>query len=642
MSPAWVDEVWQSLDREVLAGIARSGPEVVFATISGAHLYGFASPDSDVDLRGVFRVPGESLLGLSQPRETFERTAPEPYDLDWVAHELRMFARMMTRHNGNALEQLYSPLVVVATPTFEALRELGRGCVTRPLVRHYSGFARGRVERLGQPGATVKHLLYAYRVFLSGLHVMRTGEIVAHLGTLLELGRHPEVDALVERKRAGAEHAELRPGELEHHRAALARLDAALREAYEKSHLPDEPTTVDALEALVVSTRGLRARPTRRTIDPARPSFLTLAGSQAQGTAGPGSDVDLRGVVVAPLALRLSCFERFEQLEAPVDDALWPAVRARLAEHATARDALDGKVECVLYEVGKLVELAMQANPTALELLFADPSDWVVETPVWARLHAARHLFLTRKVEHTFLGYAEAQLKKIMLHRAWLLDPPQAPPTRAAFGLPESSTLSRDERHRLESAITDRLRGFGVDDLELEPSVRLAITTRLERFLEAAFGVEGEALEDARRAVAEATLGIPRETVDALRAERRYQAAQQRWASYERWRRERNPARATLEARFGYDTKHAMHLVRLMRMGAEALETGTLLVRRPDAEELRAIRAGALSFDALLEEAAKLRARVAAAAATTALPATVDRDTVDALVLDLRWEAEPR
>jgi diadenosine tetraphosphate (Ap4A) HIT family hydrolase len=171
-----------------------------------------------------------------------------------------------------------------------------------------------------------------------------------------------------------------------------------------------------------------------------------------------------------------------------------------------------------------------------------------VETPVWARLHAARHLFLTRKVEHTFLGYAEAQLKKIMLHRAWLLDPPQAPPTRAAFGLPESSTLSRDERHRLESAITDRLRGFGVDDLELEPSVRLAITTRLERFLEAAFGVEGEALEDARRAVAEATLGIPRETVDALRAERRYQAAQQRWASYERWRRERNPARATLEA----------------------------------------------------------------------------------------------
>lgn len=640
MDGAWIDDVWASLDREVLAGIARSGPEVVFATISGAHLYGFASPDSDVDLRGAFLKPGAAFLGLSLPAETLERTAPAPYDLDWVAHELRKFVRMMTRHNGYALEQLYSPLVVVGTPLFDALRELGRGCVTRPLVRHYRGFARGRLERLEQPDATVKHLLYAYRVFLSGLHVMRTGEIVAHLGTLLALEPRPELDALVARKRAGAEHMALQPGELEHHRAALARLDEALLEAHARSALPDEPTTVDALDALVSSARGLRARPTRRTIDPARPAFLTLAGSQAHGTAGPGSDVDLRGVLVAPLALRLSCFERFEQQEGPVDAALWPEVRARLEHHVTARDALDGKVECTLYELGKLVELAVQANPTALELLFADPSDWVVVTPTWARLHAARHVFLTKKVEHTFLGYAEAQLKKIMLHRAWLLDPPAGPPTRAAFGLPESSTIARDERNRLESAIAERVRSFGVDDLELEPATRLAITARLDRLVDALLGVDADGPEDARRALAEGSLGLPRETLDALRAERRYQAAQRRWDAYRRWQRERNPARAALEARFGYDTKHAMHLIRLMRMGAEALESGTLLVRRPDAEALRAIRAGALGFDALLEEAAALRARVGAAAATSTLPTSIDRAAVDALVLELRWDAE--
>jgi len=42
----------------------------------------------------------------------------------------------MTNHNGYVLEQRYSPLVVLETPAFEELRELGRGCITRPTVRH--------------------------------------------------------------------------------------------------------------------------------------------------------------------------------------------------------------------------------------------------------------------------------------------------------------------------------------------------------------------------------------------------------------------------------------------------------------------------------------------------------------------------
>ena len=50
-------EVWEMLDRDHLMEVARKGPEPIFATISGAHLYGFASPDSDVDLRGAFRLP---------------------------------------------------------------------------------------------------------------------------------------------------------------------------------------------------------------------------------------------------------------------------------------------------------------------------------------------------------------------------------------------------------------------------------------------------------------------------------------------------------------------------------------------------------------------------------------------------------
>jgi predicted nucleotidyltransferase len=108
-------EVWEMLDRDQLAEVARKGPEPIFATISGAHLYGFASPDSDVDLRGAFMRPAREMLGLHAPDETITIEDKTTIDLDWVAHDIRKFARLMTNHNGYVLEQLYSPLVVVTT-----------------------------------------------------------------------------------------------------------------------------------------------------------------------------------------------------------------------------------------------------------------------------------------------------------------------------------------------------------------------------------------------------------------------------------------------------------------------------------------------------------------------------------------------
>lgn len=255
MNPEAVLEVWAMLDRDYLAEVASGGPEPVFATVSGAHLYGFASPDSDVDLRGAFLWPAQRVLGLHPPEETLTVVDQSRVDLDWVAHDLRKFARLMTNHNGYVLEQLFSPLVVVSTPAFEELRELGRGCITRPTVRHYLGFARGRRERLREPDPTVKHLLYAYRVLLSGIHLMRTGEVVAHLGSLNATFRLGAVEELVQRKREGAEKMRLEPSELSSHERLLDELEASLHAAHARSSLPEEPTTQDALEDMVIRLR---------------------------------------------------------------------------------------------------------------------------------------------------------------------------------------------------------------------------------------------------------------------------------------------------------------------------------------------------------------------------------------------------
>lgn len=243
------------LDRAHLERVARQGPEPVFATISGAHLYGFASPDSDVDLRGVFLLPVREMLSLNPPKETITITDNSTIELDWVAHDLRKFARMMTCHNGYVLEQLFSPLVVFGTRAFEELRELGKGCLTRPTVRHYLGFAHGRRKRLREPEPTVKHLLYAYRVYLSGIHLMRTGEVIANIVVLNELFRMAEVTELVQRKREGAERMRLDDTDIALHDRNLDRLEGELNAAHDGSHLPNEPTTADALNDFVVRLR---------------------------------------------------------------------------------------------------------------------------------------------------------------------------------------------------------------------------------------------------------------------------------------------------------------------------------------------------------------------------------------------------
>lgn len=360
--------------------------------------------------------------------------------------------------------------------------------------------------------------------------------------------------------------------------------------------------------------------------------FVTLAGSQAHGTAREGSDVDVRGVCIAPLSVRLSLFTSFEQYEGELPEGLEASLLPRLEAHPTASRGLGVKTECVLFELAKFMGLCVVANPNALEILFADERDWVLDTPAWRRIHAERRRFLTKKIEQTFSGYALAQLRKIKTHRSWLLEPPRDKPSREAFGLPPAGgTLGRDDQNRIEASIAEQIRSYGLDDLDLPKSARIAVQERMIALRRDVLSSSEDELEARMRAVATRALCIPVDVVATLNAEKRYRAAMKHWEAYQAWKNRRNPARAALEARHGYDTKHAMHLIRLMRMGLEVLEGGELCVRRDDAELLSAIRDGAMSFEQLLDEATRLREGMARAAATTTLPDDVDRRFVDEL-----------
>ncbi len=120
--------------------IAQQPDPVVFATVSGAHLYGFPSRDSDVDLRGAHLLPAASLVGLREPDETRSRTwVRDGVEMDLVTHDLRKFVRLMLRRNGYVLEQLLSPLVVHTTDAHRELVAPAPGVLTSHHAHHYRG-----------------------------------------------------------------------------------------------------------------------------------------------------------------------------------------------------------------------------------------------------------------------------------------------------------------------------------------------------------------------------------------------------------------------------------------------------------------------------------------------------------------------
>lgn len=190
----------------------------------------------------------------------------------------------------------------------------------------------------------------------------------------------------------------------------------------------------------------------------------------------------------------------------------------------------------VRYEVKKFVNLAAACNPSVLEILFVDPSDILEITKIGEMLLAERDTFVTLKAKHTYTGYSMSQLKRIRSKYRWITNPPDAPPEQADF--------YREPRNEVEMKLLKK--GSKIYDKEA------------------------------------------------------YQRARLDWKNYQHWLTDRNPARKELETKYGYDTKHAMHLFRLLRMGQEILITGKVNVRRPDREELLGIRHGVLSYDELV------------------------------------------
>ncbi len=242
---------------------------------------------------------------------------------------------------------------------------------------------------------------------------------------------------------------------------------------------------------------------------------------------------------------------------------------------------------CIM-SLRKFAKLAAECNPNIIEILHVDESDVLFQDEFGEELRGIRDMFLSTKARHTFSGYAHSQLRRIKTHRSWLLNPPKEKPTRAQFNLGETTKVSKSELGAFESLVKD--------------------------------GLEVE---------------LPKDVLTLFVRERQYQAAKTQFEQYENWKASRNKDRASLEAQFGYDTKHAMHLVRLMRMCKEILADGKVLVRRPDREDLLAIRRGEWTYDQVVEHAEELDSQCEELYKISKLPHSVDRIKLDDAVVSI-------
>jgi uncharacterized protein len=249
--------VTAAADPRLTAEVAEHPYPLLFATVSGAHLYGFPSPDSDFDLRGSHILPVDECLGLGKPAETISLAhVRDGIEVDLVTHDVRKFFTLLLRNNGYVLEQLYSPLVVWTNPYHEELKEIARGCITRGCVRHYLGFALSQWEIFArETPRRVKTLLYVYRVLLTGIHMMRTGEVNANLLDCNAEMKLAYLEDLVARKVEGKEKGVLDDVDFAVHQSEVERLRAVLEESAAASRLPEAPVVREDLNALLLRIR---------------------------------------------------------------------------------------------------------------------------------------------------------------------------------------------------------------------------------------------------------------------------------------------------------------------------------------------------------------------------------------------------
>ncbi len=201
---------------ELRIHVAGKPDRVLFATACGPMLYGFPHHERYVDLRSVHLDPqptGLDLGGRTGRQDSREwREQIGACQVEWISHEVGKFVRLLQLNNGSAYEQLFSPNLVLESEALHELRELARRMMSLQLFLHYRSFFHSQLKCfLGQREKHGRHLLYLYRVALTGVHLAEHGQLCAELPALARFHERVTVLQLLRELEGHQEVRDFRP-----------------------------------------------------------------------------------------------------------------------------------------------------------------------------------------------------------------------------------------------------------------------------------------------------------------------------------------------------------------------------------------------------------------------------------------------
>lgn len=581
---------------------------IPYACESGSRAWGFASPDSDYDIRFIFIRPEKSYISVHEGIESLD--LPLEGDLDAGGWDVRKAAKLLGRSNGALVEWLHSPLVYRCDSGFRERWQCAARTVFSPRLAsdHYLGLAKQMVfGKLDADSVRAKDYLYALRAVLCARWIIDGKGI-------------PPVEFARLIPTVADEVRDLIPGLLEHKARTvesermprIPTLDSFFREMLVLNpELPRgeaRPEVLDRLLRSEIRMPAVNLRTGDFTLGRVRqPDLLLLdavAGSHAYGTAIPGSDEDRRGVFAAPRAFLLG-LDVVEQIS-------------------------DERSDQVYYELGHFVSLLLKNNPNALELL-AMPRDCVRhQHPAFSLL--APEIFLSKLCAKTFGEYALGQIRKARGLNKKIVNP-QPEQRRAMLDFchvpegqgsrPVLEWLAQRNLHPKECGLTAVQHAAGLFAIYHgnDGAYRGIVSPKdPDTLIFSSVPKEAD------------PIGWLHFNADA------FQAHCKAHREYWEWVGHRNKERYATNAQHGrgYDSKNLMHTLRLLDMAGEIAREGVLRIRRPNRDYLLRVRSGEFDYEELVARAEEQLRDVEEAFKASSLPDRPDRDRINALLVQIR------
>lgn len=589
---------------------------ILYACESGSRAWGFHSEDSDYDIRFIYAAQTEKYLGVSNPPDTIEIAIKD--DLDPGGWDVRKALGLLGKSNGPLIEWLHSPIVYIDRENFRKnCQRLSRDVLQPSKLRHhYMGLAvQISRKKLTGKSPSAKAYLYVMRALLAArwieIHRIAPPVPFANLVATTEGNLKKALENLIAAKALSGETDS---------QGKIAILDDFIAQEIERKEVIDDSSEPDGKSISLLIDREFRG-----IISPPRPLLLkrkdfslervrqpdlllfdAVSGSHAYGTQTPKSDVDRRGIFLAP-----------DSFHAGMD---------------AIEQVADEKNDEVYYELTRFFQLLEKNNPGALELLHT-PDDCVRQKhPAFDLITPG--LFLSKLAEKSFAGYADSQIRKARGLNKKIVNPQ-----------PEERKHLRDFCYVLEAQgsvpLADWLAGRDLPEDECGLVAVNHAPSTYALFYDTTQPYRGIFSRKDDAAVVCSSVPLEAKPIawlscntDAFKAHCR--AHREYW----KWVGERNEDRYQTNQNHGrdYDSKNIMHTFRLLDMALEIAREGIVRVRRPNAGWLLEVREGKFSYDEIMEITEEKLSEIHEAFEKSSLPEEPDRTRISEVLREVQEE----